>query len=410
MNQVKIFTLVPTITKRLHLSAIFSSIVHPSQLAVLLRDLTGLRGNIDSNSEHLKSVMNWLRCSQDNTNSGGCSGSYGFKYGWAPPYPETTGYIISTFLKYAKLVQDNDFLERAKRMGDWEIEIQLPSGAVRGGTGINDYGIVFNTGMVILGWIDLFQHTGNSDYLCAAIKASDWLCSILDDDGKWSRYTYNNIPHAYHARVSWALLEVHKHTNDSISKDIALKNIEWVLSLTQENGWINEMGFHKGEKPLTHTIAYTLRGLLECSGLVEEPIRQRILNAVLKAGEILMLKYEVNKKHPNGDPDFLAGRFDNRWRSFGQFSCLTGDAQIAIIWLRIYQLFDDARFLNAALKVVDQLKSLQLLKSRNSGIRGGIAGSYPIWGNYMPFCYPNWAAKFFADALMLLEEIMQEIE
>jgi hypothetical protein len=31
---------------------------------------------------------------------------------------------------------------------------------------------------------------------------------------------------------------------------------------------------------------------------------------------------------------------------------------------------------------------------------GAIKGSHPIWGGYDPFRYPNWAAKFFADALM----------
>ena len=32
--------------------------------------------------------------------------------------------------------------------------------------------------------------------------------------------------------------------------------------------------------------------------------------------------------------------------------------------------------------------------------RGGIKGSHPIWGGYDPFRYPNWAAKFFVDALL----------
>ena len=32
---------------------------------------------------------------------------------------------------------------------------------------------------------------------------------------------------------------------------------------------------------------------------------------------------------------------------------------------------------------------------------GGIKGSHPIDGGYHPWQYPNWAAKFFADALMI---------
>jgi hypothetical protein len=42
----------------------------------------------------------------------------------------------------------------------------------------------------------------------------------------------------------------------------------------------------------------------------------------------------------------------------------------------------------------------QDLKSSDPGIRGGIKGSQPIWGEYGEYEYLNWAAKFFADALM----------
>ena len=34
-------------------------------------------------------------------------------------------------------------------------------------------------------------------------------------------------------------------------------------------------------------------------------------------------------------------------------------------------------------------------------VRGAIPGSAPIWGAYSRFEFPNWAAKFFADALMM---------
>jgi len=34
-------------------------------------------------------------------------------------------------------------------------------------------------------------------------------------------------------------------------------------------------------------------------------------------------------------------------------------------------------------------------------VRGGMPGSNPRSGGYMKHRYPNWAAKFFMDALML---------
>lgn len=397
------------IWSKLRFKLFFRLVIYTSYRKIVLRDFLGISHDLSTNSDHLKSAMDWLCRSQDATGCGGCSASYGFEHGWAPPYPETTGYIISTFLRYSTYVKDKTYLERAIKMGEWEIDIQLPSGAVRGGSGINDYPIVFNTGMVILGWTDLFKTTNDERFLRAAKRASDWLCMNIDNDGKWSRYTYNNIPHAYHSRVAWSLFEVYSLTSESMYREAALKNIKWVLSLRKENGWIDEMGFSKGENPLLHTIVYTLRGMLECAAFLEGDLKMQTESTVFNAAEKIMLKYEKRKKHPNGLPDYLPSRFNNRWQSDSKFSCLTGNAQLAILWLKIYQLNNDARFVNSALKLIDHLKQLQDIRNPNPGIMGGIAGSYPVWGEYMEFSYPNWAAKFFADAVILQEEIMIDL-
>ena len=89
-----------------------------------------------SDSEHLDSALQWLCCAHDK-GSGGVSAGYSFLRGWLPPYPETTGYIIPTMLRASKI--NGEFAERARRMGDWEIEIQLKNGGVRGGMGPVSY-------------------------------------------------------------------------------------------------------------------------------------------------------------------------------------------------------------------------------------------------------------------------------
>ena len=38
--------------------------------------------------------------------------------------------------------------------------------------------------------------------------------------------------------------------------------------------------------------------------------------------------------------------------------------------------------------------------TEDDDVRGAIAGSYPIWGRYAPLTFPNWATKFFIDALI----------
>jgi hypothetical protein len=51
--------------------------------------------------------------------------------GFLPSYPETTDYIIETFLRLAEVFHDPDYHKRAVAAGDWEISVQLPSGAVQ---------------------------------------------------------------------------------------------------------------------------------------------------------------------------------------------------------------------------------------------------------------------------------------
>ena len=123
-----------------------------------------------------------------------------------------------------------------------------------------------------------------------------------------------------------------------------------------------------------------------------------------------MLKYERRKQDPYGMPRYLSAKFDSQWKLQAEYSCLTGNAQIALVWMKLYENNKDARFLNSALKLIDQFKSLQSLSSSNLGIQGGIAGSYPIWGGYKPYVYLNWATKFFADAIMLQESLLNNLK
>src|SRR5205823_8113679 len=95
-----------------------------------------------------------------------------------------------------------------------------------------------------------------------------------DQDGKWSQYTVNGIPHTYNTRVAWPLLEVYGLTGVDKYNKAAESQILWALGHARENGWISQMAFAADETPLTHTIAYTLRGLLESSFHLSEEVAQ----------------------------------------------------------------------------------------------------------------------------------------
>jgi methionyl-tRNA formyltransferase len=105
----------------------------------------------------------------------------------------------------------------------------------------------------------------------------------------------------------------------------------------------------------------------------------------------------------------LPGVFDSTWRGRDKAVCLTGNCQMALIWLRLYDLTGDATLLNAAFKAIDEVKRAQDLNNPNPGIRGGIPGSFPIWDEYISNAIPNWAAKFFIDALLAKQKTLSNL-
>ena len=96
----------------------------------------------------------------------------------------------------------------------------------------------------------------------------------------------------------------------------------------------------------------------------------------------------------------LPGMYDNNWKPDKSFVCLTGNTQVAICFLRYEKIFPDLRLVNASIKLVDYVCNQQK-KLKNYKL-GSVAGSKPLWGKYMKFRYPNWAAKYHADSLILL--------
>lgn len=52
-------------------------------------------------------------------------------------------------------------------------------------------------------------------------------------------------------------------------------------------------------------------------------------------------------------------------------------------------------------RILGFVKKTQLLADKEEARIGGIKGSHPINGGYHPWQYPNWATKFYADALMM---------
>ncbi len=373
------------------------------KLRVVKETLGFDRTNVQPAQVHLDSAIDWLCHAQDVTENDGVAQTYLVRsQHWANSYPETTGYIIPTLYSYAALTGRDDIRQRAKKMADWECDVQTECGGVLAGAlGDSDQPTIFNTGQVLFGWARAYEEEQNSRYLDAAVKAADWLCQVQDGDGCWRQFgspMTDKAINTYNTRSAWGVLRVHQITGESKYLHAAVKNIEWASSQAAENGWLAQNCLQDDRQPYVHTIAYAMRGIMEIGNYTG---REDFIELATKMGDGLLSGLPEN--------GFLPGRFDASWNPTVKWSCLTGDAQIAINWCRLFQINGDDKYRQAVKKILLFLKSTQKLEGLAAEC-GGIKGSHPINGGYHPWQYPNWATKFYADALMLENTINDSVD
>ncbi len=381
-----------------------------SQISLLfeesLNDFLGMTHPVKSDRTHIEAGIEWLCRAQDESGDNGVSAWYSLINGWQPSYIETTGYIINTFLDAKNLFKHLDLERRAIQMADFLVEMQHESGGYR--TAVPSRAkesppTVFNCGQDLLGMTEVYELTKKKKYLNSAVLAADFLLDIQEEDGSWLKYTYGSMKHTYHTRVAWGILKVWKITGKKKYLDAGVKNLNWAAKQQQQNGWFkqNHLPAPNPSVPYTHTIAYAIEGFLWSGLLLND---RKYLNIAIR-GALPLAEYYLIK-------NFLPGTFDSKWGSADRYTCLTGDAQLSLVWLELYKITGNRTFLRAARRMLRFLKGMQpteLIADEN--IRGAIKGSSPIYGDilhrtgYCRLAFLNWSTKFFIDALLVEEQI-----
>jgi uncharacterized protein YyaL (SSP411 family) len=363
---------------------------------VLKENLGGGRWRPRSIEEHLHAAAQWLARAQDVTPDDGVAHSYDLRTGgWKPSYPETTGYIIPTLYDYAARFDAPEFARRAERMARWEVAEQLPEGGVRAGTMDADPVVptIFNTGQVLFGLLRAWRESGDGLFLDALTRAADWLVAAQDGDGKWSRFHSpfsDQTVNPYNTRTAFGMAQCAQATGRDDWMRAAQANVEWALGTAAENGWLAGNCLTASGNALTHTIAYSIRGILEVGAIAG---RDEFVQAALD-----MARRVAAAQRRDGA---LPGRLDPQWQPAEKWSCITGNSQMAINWLRLAAITGERGLIEPARRANRFNMSVQDLNSRDPGVRGGLKGSHPVNGEYLNYSFPNWAAKFFMDGLML---------
>jgi hypothetical protein len=100
-----------------------------------------------------------------------------------------------------------------------------------------------------------------------------------------------------------------------------------------------------------------------------------------------------------GNDGFLPGRQDDAFRGAVQWCCLTGSAQTSIVLSKIHGLTGARRYADAADMINGYLMAHHDIRNPDPRLRGGLPGSWPVWGDYGRYTVLNWATKFLVDAL-----------
>jgi hypothetical protein len=353
-------------------------------------------------TRHIDKTREWLKRAQDAGVDRGVSYGVSFGEDFDVSYPETTGYICSTFVEHADLTGDGEFLGRAIEMGDWEIAVQLPEGAVMGGKlNTAPTPAVFNTGMVLLGWSALISATGEERFRTAAARAADWMLSVQEPDGRWVR---GNSRYAdpggtlYNVMAAWGLCETGVTLGEDRYVQAAIRNAEYCLSRQHQNGWLPDCCLTNVEEPLLHTLAYSMQGLLGIGRLTGRDD--------LVAGAQKLADAELRIMSADG---YLPGRQRDDFSAAANWCCLTGSAQTSAIWSQLYLLKHDQKYRTGVEVVNRYLMARHDIRNPDPRLRGGLPGSWPVWGGYGRLQILNWATKFLLDAFTLETQITGEL-
>ena len=354
----------------------------------------------EEKKQSLDKAAGWLMHAQK-VNIDGGMGSYHLINKWSSSYPETTGYIIPTLINYGTNYNKPGAIDSAIRAADFLLKIQKQSGGWQGGRVHEDRPeIVFNTGQVIRGMLAAHQYSGDRKYLDAAVRAGYWLSEIQHPEGFWKTHALMNRERVYDAFVDVPLLQLYEVTGIELFKTAAVRNLDWVINRKMlENGWFEDCDntVKRNDRPILHTIAYTLDGLIDSGSMLKD---EKYIDAASKAAMKLRDLFLAQ--------GFLNGRYDRNWNGYEYMIC-TGCAQMAIVWLKLYNFKKDEAYLSGAKKMLDLLVFVQDRKiTEGPDTLGAIPGSFPLWGRYEPFAFPNWATKFFCDAVLLLPPLLLE--
>ncbi|MCD6380301.1 hypothetical protein J7M07_07655, partial [bacterium] len=222
-----------------------------------------------------------------------------------------------------------------------------------------------------------------------------------EDNGSWVKKNsvYSKADSTiYNVRVAWALCQYAILSGEDKYMEAGINNANYTLNYQTRNGWFHNCCLTDSDHPLLHTIAYTMRGLLEIGILCQ---MDNFVDSVITSARSLMLLI--------GEDGFIPGRINSKFQSAANYACLTGMSQVSIVWAKLFEITQEKEFKQSVSTVNEYLMRRHDISSSIDTVRGGVTGSWPVHGAYGRFMILNWATKFFVDALLKEIELKDKL-
>ncbi|MFZ4632967.1 MAG: hypothetical protein ACOYNO_02040 [Saprospiraceae bacterium] len=348
----------------------------------------------------LQAALAWIRQSFKATGSQGSSHSFSPVFGWAKAYPETSGYLVETLLRAAALPGQSDLYDLSVSCLRWLCNIQLPNGAFTGLMVGHSKPSVFNTAQILFGFaaglsdLSIGNASERAAWHASSTRALDWLLQQRQPKGGWAigAYMAENPDPTYYTRLLWGMLQMADvlHRADAVEV-VQAELLRYAQRFTPQHS-VLDWGFWPDQPAHTHTIAYTLEGFWQVARRLQE---QDIMAQTVCSVDVLLQKRALHGR--------TAGTYDDLWHANLRYRCVTGNLQLSILCGQMGKALGRADLSDAAQSLFDEVAAAQC-RLPWSPVYGAIPGSMPFWGPYLRGRFPNWAAKFWVDALMALRE------
>lgn len=370
-------------------------------------------------------ALNWLassgiRCADSNSAAqGGVNQGYNWRARRYPfVYSEITGYAVSTFSNAYRWTGNEGYVGLAQQAADFLLRAQgsvKPAhlrGAIPQGLSLPElqpghHYYSFDAAMCLQGILDLNRVKPSSQVVASAEAIGNWLLqqmqredgsfrSVLSTESDQSPETPDNVfgdGGCLHAKHAIGLVKLGQLTGDSRYIVGAERVCDWVLGLQDEDGAFRAT--EKLSQVVSHPHCYATEGLLFAySTLGIERYRdaarkasQWLLNVQNRDGSI-NIEYKRNWHH-------MGRRVVEKW-----FPRRVTDAtaQAVRIWLALYYLDNDPRYLDGCRRADSFLTSMQCTSDADRNR----AGAFYFWPGH-PVMFA-WCTMFALHALHAVDD------